>query len=226
MNSETEIQALRAKIMGTYIREARLRAGKSLSDCAKYLGLAEEYFEDFELGGRPPSLPQLELIAYYLEVPIDRFWSQGTEREGRQSNTQENVFQLMKVRDRIIGAMLRKARVDNKLSIEELSQRSHVTSADLEANELGLKPVSVLQLESIAQVLGLSIPDFQDEEGIAGRWIQQQHIRDGFNALPAELQIFISKYENRPYLELARRLSELPADRLRLIAEGLLEITL
>ncbi|NIP32622.1 MAG: hypothetical protein GWN00_13130, partial [Aliifodinibius sp.] len=49
---------------------------------------------------------------------------------------------------------------------------------------------------------------------------------DEFQNLPEELQEFIAKPVNQPYLELAKKLSELSADRLRGIAEGILEITL
>ena len=43
--------------------------------------------------------------------------------------------------------------------------------------------------------------------------------------MPLDLQVFVSKPINRPYLELAIRLSEMSVDRLRAVAEGLLEIT-
>jgi len=43
--------------------------------------------------------------------------------------------------------------------------------------------------------------------------------------MPVEMQVFVSKPINRPYLELAIRLSEMSVDRLRSVAEGLLEIT-
>jgi len=46
-----------------------------------------------------------------------------------------------------------------------------------------------------------------------------------FNELPAELVDFINKPINRPYLELAKKLSEMSVDKLRNIAESLLEIT-
>ena len=49
---------------------------------------------------------------------------------------------------------------------------------------------------------------------------------EDFTDLPLEMQAFISKPINMPYLELAQRLSEMSVDRLRGVAEGLLEITL
>jgi hypothetical protein len=44
--------------------------------------------------------------------------------------------------------------------------------------------------------------------------------------MPSELQSFVVKPINQPYLELAQRLSEMSVEKLRAVAEGLLEITL
>jgi hypothetical protein len=47
-----------------------------------------------------------------------------------------------------------------------------------------------------------------------------------FLQLPNELRAFVCMPVNRPYLELARNLSQLSTDKLRSVAEGLLDITL
>jgi len=47
-----------------------------------------------------------------------------------------------------------------------------------------------------------------------------------FLELPHELQDFVCQPVNRPYLELALKLSSMPTDKLRSVAEGLLDITL
>jgi hypothetical protein len=44
--------------------------------------------------------------------------------------------------------------------------------------------------------------------------------------LPPELQAFVSQAVNRPYLELAVKLSSMSSEKLRSVAEGLLDITL
>ena len=68
--------------------------------------------------------------------------------------------------------------------------------------------------------------DFEDQHGQAGSWFSQQKYLREFLTLPEDLQKFVSKPINRPYLELAVRLSELKVERLRALAESLLEITL
>jgi hypothetical protein len=59
-----------------------------------------------------------------------------------------------------------------------------------------------------------------------GSWFVEQRNMREFLVLPKELQEFIGKPVNRPYLDLAIKLCELKVERLRALAEGLLEITL
>ena len=80
-------------------------------------------------------------------------------------------------------------------------------------------------LEVLSGVLNRSIREFQDMRGPVGAWNEQQRALQDFQALPSNLQLFVSKPVNRPYLELALRLSDMPVERLRAVAEGLLEIT-
>jgi hypothetical protein len=53
---------------------------------------------------------------------------------------------------------------------------------------------------------------------------QQKAIQD-FLQLPPELQNFVCKPVNRPYLELAMKLSGMSTDKLRSVAEDILDIT-
>jgi len=59
-----------------------------------------------------------------------------------------------------------------------------------------------------------------------GKWITQQAVVREVLELPPDLQAFVCLPVNRPYIELARRLSEMSVEKLRAVAEGLLEITL
>jgi hypothetical protein len=54
---------------------------------------------------------------------------------------------------------------------------------------------------------------------------QKKAVQD-FLLLPPDLQNFVSKPVNRPYLELAMKLSGMSTDKLRSVAEDILDITL
>jgi hypothetical protein len=66
---------------------------------------------------------------------------------------------------------------------------------------------------------------FYDQHGPIGKWREQKGNVHKFLDLPPDMQQFVSKPVNRPYVELAMRLSELSTEKLRAVAEVLLEIT-
>lgn len=73
-----ELYTLRARILGVLIRDARLAKGASEEDCAAEVGVPLDYFRDWELGKRSPTLPQLEMLAYFVGVPVSHFWNTKT----------------------------------------------------------------------------------------------------------------------------------------------------
>ena len=59
-----------------------------------------------------------------------------------------------------------------------------------------------------------------------GTWMRDQAAILEFMKLSPEMRSFVCSPVNQPYLELARNLSQLSADRLRAVAEALFDITL
>ncbi len=217
---------VRARTLGALIREVRLASGKSLAECAALIGISEAEMESYEAGEKSPSLPELEVLAYALEVPLDHFWNDSAFTRENNSKKKLNYAQILKLRQRVIGARLRQARLETGYSLEILNQRTGLEISRIEAYELGETAIPVPELEVISEVLGHSVKDFQDRHGPVGVWSVQQKAVQDFLTLSPELQRFVSKPINRPYLELAQRLSEMSVEKLRAVAEGLLEITL
>lgn len=219
------MKIIRAKKLGVLIRDARVKSGKSLEECSQAMGISVDELGAVEFGERPPTLPELELFAYYLEIPLEHFWGSETlKQDGSEKSL--NPVEISKIRQGMIGSLLTKARNDATLSIDDLSQKAGITANNLEAYEKGELPIPITELESVAQVLNNSIGYFEDQKGPVGSWFAEHKYMADFQKLPAELQDFISKPINRPYLELAIRLSELKVEKLRALGEGLLEITL
>lgn len=217
---------IRAKKLGVLIRDARLATGQGIEECAQALGVTPAQFAGYEDGSRSPSLPELEVLAYYLGVPLDHFWgdkiiSKTDKRKGRA-----NLQQIMSLRQRIIGATIRKARLSAGLSLEALAEKTWSSAAQLESYEMGEAPIPMPDLEVISSVLDRPLREFLDSHGPIGAWATEQRAVQDFLALTPDLQSFVSKPINRPYLELAQRLSEMSVDKLRAVAEGILEITL
>jgi transcriptional regulator with XRE-family HTH domain len=216
-----------AKKYGVLMRGARLAKGKSVEECAEILGVPVATYEAYEYGDQALSLPQLEALAFFLNTTLDYFWDQNVIFDkDKEAERVLNLEHIMPLRQRMIGVMMRKARLEANLSVEQVAECVGIPVAELEAYEMGEKPIDLPQMELIARNLKCSITDFQDQSGPVGRWLAQHKAIKGFLALPVELQGFVSKPVNQPYLEVAQRLSAMSTDRLRGVAEGLLEITL
>ena len=225
MTANPILITIRTKKLGVLIRDARLATGKSLDECAQAVGVTPDRFEMYELGVEPPSLPELEILAYTLRVPLEHFW--GNERLKKNGKVVTlDADQVKTLRQKMIGALLRKVRVEGKITLETVASKTGLGLEKLEQYELGDAAIPIPELESISQVLNSSIFEFQDRHGPVGNWFVEQKASREFKDLPVDLQGFVCKPINRPYLELAIRLSEMSVEKLRSVAEGLLEITL
>lgn len=218
--------AIRSKKLGVLMQSARLATDQTIENCAEAISISPQRLEDYEGGISSPSLPELESLAYYLKVPLDYFWGREIIAQAQDEPKVFEKERLMHLRNRVIGASLRQARLEEGLTSLELSAKAGLSEEELNYYELGEEPISLPELEFLASTLNRTIKDFQDNRGPIGTWIKQQRTMQHFVELSPELQDFISKPINRPYLEIAQRLSEMSVEKLRAVAEGLLEITL
>jgi transcriptional regulator with XRE-family HTH domain len=212
--------------LGVLIRDARFAAGKSLAESARAIGVDPTQFEAYELGESAPSLPEMEMLAFFLDIPLEHFWGRVTLSKNDKAGKKFEPVQLVMLRQRMIGVMIRQARIEAGISLEALARKAGIATGILERYEFGEASIPVPDLEALAGALNRSVRDFYDRFGPVGVWASQQHSVKGFLEMPVDLQAFVTRPINRPYLELAQRLSEMSVDKLRSVAEGLLEITL
>ena len=219
------IKIIRAKKLGVLIRDARVKAGKSLEDCAQAMGLSIDELTAMEFGDKPPTLPEIEILAYYLDIPLEHFWgSEVLEKNGSEKSV--DAVEIKQLRQNVIGGLIRQARIESGLSVEELADDMAIAPTSLQAYEEGEIAIPLPELETLSQILNNPMVKFEDQTSQVGNYfVEQRNMREFLN-LPAQLQEFVGKPVNRPYLELAIKLSEIKAERLRALAEGLLEITL
>jgi len=220
------LMAIRAKKLGVLIKDARLAHGKTVAECAQAIGVDEQSFEAFESGERSPSLPEIEILAYSLNLPVEHFRGNSLLSSNGKQRKPLDTEKIVALRQRMIGALIRKARLEVGFSLEDLAQACSIPSANLETYELGEESIPMPELEVICLVLETPIGEFEDRQGPVGIWSSQQRALQSFTEMSPELQAFVSKPVNRPYLEAAQRLSEMSVDKLRTVAEVLLEITL
>jgi len=216
---------IRTKKLGVLIRDARLAARRSVQECAEAIGIKKGLFRAYEDGLKAPSLPELETLVYYLDLSIDHFWGKEVKSEHASPHQNLDLPKLLAVRQRKIGALLRQERMNASISIRNLAHETGISSSRIKAYELGESPIPLPELEVLVRTLGGRIETFFDRNGPIGQWMMSEETVQHFLEMPMELREFVALPVNRPYLELAMKLSNMSRDKLRSVAEDLLDIT-
>lgn len=207
------------------ILDARKASRREVAECAEAVGVTSEQFLEFESGSAAPSLPQIELLALYLNLPLDHFWGKQVISMAGMQQVLQDKERLIPLRNRIISTNLRLVRTNANASLQEMAEKTGISSEMIRQYETGDLSIPITELELMASALSIPVERFYDEHGPIGKWRVQQGSMQKFLDLPADVQQFVAKPVNRPYLELAMRLSDLSAEKLRAVAEVLLEIT-
>ena len=221
---ELEAATIRKKILGVLLRNARVRAGMTIKDTAEVTGFPSSAMSDYEYGRRDISLPQLEVLAYTYRVPITYFWSDDPipDDEDRDLPAEKAV----ELRRRIIGVLLRQARMEAGYSQKDLAKILECPSSRISSYEFGRTDIPLPELEKLADYLDVPLAYFLDE-GIrpSGDQIAGMDELERLSQLPEDVRTFMLEPGNLLYVRVAMQLSKLSADEIRNVAEGLLEIT-
>lgn len=211
----------KAKRLGARLLEERERSEISIARAAVQLGVSPEMIESMERGEIAASLPELELLANLYRVPLHELLGL-VKMAPPVRLAQEKRPAFIVIRTRIIGAILKQARLDNGLSLEDSAENLGVPPNTLDEYESGNLPVPQPVLEKACNMLGIEMDSLLSPLTPKSKPVDAQ---SGSPALPAELADFVANSTNQPYLTLAKKLSEMDAAKLRTIAESLLEIT-
>jgi transcriptional regulator with XRE-family HTH domain len=225
MNKQEMLVKIRSKKLGILIYDARLANRRTIEECAAAMYATPEEYQAFESGQSSPSLPALEALAYFLDIPLEHFWGHEAISNKPVPLTDENSRRLRTLRNRFIGAHLRQKRDEQGLSLGEIAEQTGFSEEQIKRFELGQDAISLLVLEILSDKIGLRVEELFDQHGPVGRWRSSQEAARELAEMPPHLQSFVLKPVNRPYIELAMRLNDLSVEKLRSIAEGLLEIT-
>ena len=224
MDKNKMLMQIRMKKLAILIGDARRVSRRSAEECAAVMGVSNEEYYSIEHGKTAPSLPQLEALAYYLDVPVEHFWSNKVLTDNKALDPTTNLT-LRRLRDRYLGTRLRQLRTEASLTPQALAEKTSLAAETIEQYESGRVSIPLPDLENLVRGLNTRIEDVFDQSGPIGEWRTQNDYVRSFLELSAQHKLFISKPVNLPYLELAIRLSDLSVERLRAIAEGILEIT-
>ncbi len=184
-----------------------------------------ECFASYEDGTRAISFPELELLARYLEVPLGTFRATDSLNEDSKESRLPNPELFLPLRHRIVGTRLRQLRGEKEKTQADVAAILDCSTSTISDYEYGRRGIPVADLELICRGMGVTLDYFMDRDSEVGAWHNLHREFELLKQLPPEVRDFVLKPINQSYLELAMKLSKMPAGQLRVIAEGLLEIT-
>lgn len=213
----------RGQQLAQAIRDARLASRRDPEETAAAVGVTLPQYQSYENGEQAPALPTLELLAFFLNTPVERLLAAAEPLDIKRTLEMKEQYQLL--RNRVIAVRLRLARAEKNLTPAEVAAAAGVEEDQLRRQEAGQEPLPLPELEQVCLAVGITAASLLDDRGLVGKWRAQAAAVDNFLSLPSEVQAFLCQPVNLPYIHLAMRLSQLSVERLRSIAEGLLEIT-
>lgn len=216
----TEPVVLQRKIIGVLMRAAREKAHRTVNEVAQRLNVTPARIRAYERGNRDISLPELEVLALFLQTPLSFFF----DVESKVSETPPTPVRLEEMRTRrsMIGAKLKQARLADGKSKEDCAQVIGRKPAALGRYERGLSDIPIVELDTLAHFLHVNLHYFVERnpnEAEAGV-IDMEHIAK----LPRDVRAFVLDVGNLPYLRMAMKFADMPTDRLKELGEILLVV--
>ena len=227
MVSGAQAVDVRSKMIGVLVRAARVQAGKSVRECAEWLGCSTHIMSQYEYGRRAISLPELELLAQLFDVPVDRLWDE-TVADVERETVRPPVEMLLDLRRKEIGVLLRQARTSARKTQKQCARLLGVSAESISKYEYGTKAIPFPHLELLADFLEVPVSHFQPKELLTGQEygglsdVELLSPEDAWGSLPEPVKAFIRDPESYPYLRVAMRLYQLPRGSLTDLAEAML----
>jgi transcriptional regulator with XRE-family HTH domain len=230
---DSQLSSIKMKKMGLKLAMTRQNSGYSLAGLSRDTGIDTALLAAFEQGAASPSLPQLENLATTFGRSIDDFISEKPLESKKDSIDPISLVKREKLHNRMIGLQIKKHRLDQNISVDSLAQACGITLPEMEAYESGLSSIPFMTLVALCHELGISIGTFittQPSSQTGTTQVQEPQFQVNSTIpvldLPQELLEFVNKPVNLPFVELAQKMSQMDAKKLRQIAESILEITL
>lgn len=206
------------------IKQVRTRKQHAIHQCAMILDISKENYLKFESGEKPLSLPEIELIAIYLGIPLQNLFDEDPVKDDSLLVLQDEVQPIYRnLRQKMIRAKLNAEKAKKGISLEELHQTTNIPLQTLTFYENGDLPIPIHHLMQICDVLSLSMEAFINKEITSDKRVKHQSRRPNWEQEYPESENKNSFSAGEAHSPLEIAISMLPIEDQAAIAKTLLE---
>jgi len=222
----TQLLTIKAKKFGVRLAAMRQKKGIPVETLGRWINDSSEQIEKIERGESSLSLPQIEWIAHQFGLKPETLFLNELNSLKEPQVEEQLSKQYISLRDRMIALFLKKTRTEQNKTLDDVANSCELSTDDLERYESGSSPIPWPVLDCLCSEYHLPATSLISQGSVEKKAATVDSV-EGQSATsnPDEMTEFITNPANRPYLELAKKISEMDAEKLRSLAEGLLEIT-
>jgi transcriptional regulator with XRE-family HTH domain len=152
---DSQLYQIRAKKIGLKLTMARQKVGLSIEDLSRQVGIEPAELSQMENGILCPSLPQIQFIASIIQMPLDDLintYALAPIPQGLETSALPKYYDI---RNRMLGIQIKKNRIQQNLSEDQLAKETDVEASDIESYESGQKLIPFPVLMKISEYLHL-----------------------------------------------------------------------
>lgn len=217
---DTEALLVRRKIIGVLIRAAREKSHRTIQQTAQRLGVTPGRIRQYESGQREVTLPELELLALFFEMPLSYFLNVDSLIE-EQPPFPPSPDEIRK-RKMALGSKIKQARLAAGKSKEECAAQVERKVGTFARYERGASDIPITELERLAEFLSVNLFYFLEDRKASERG--GVFDLEKLARLPKDVRGFVLDPGNLAYLRMAIKFSDLPTDKLKELGEILLVV--
>ncbi len=121
-----ELVALRHRVVGVLLQQARQTTGRTVAECAVQVGVPESRIKAYEQGQEPMPLAELEALSEFLQEPLETFVDQDFNPLNRPVEEKPAAESYDQLPDELRGFVLDPLNVNYLRTAYRLSQTSAV----------------------------------------------------------------------------------------------------
>ncbi|MFA7406921.1 MAG: helix-turn-helix transcriptional regulator [Anaerolineaceae bacterium] len=206
------------------IKTIRKNKRRSIHDCATILGLSKETYLNIEKGLEPITLPELELLALYLEEDPSVFLSRDQSPNTNTAFLDANLrSQYVRVRDKMLCALIRLEKSRQAVTLGDIQQATHIPMETLQAYENGTAAIPAGDLIKISVFLGIQTDSLYKPLWLNKSELEEDVNRDAWQPEFPKSDIPESSDDEEPYTDIMNALCKVSKQDQAFIAKYLIE---